>query len=290
MFVRSIWDRFRGQRRRLAFQARLCLLLFALPSAFALAGPSAEEAYRAGDHAAARAAYAERTDRGDFKAQVALGHMLLKGEGGPADEELAIFHFTFACLAGEATALPPLQRLAADGSPAAIYSIGMLLENGDLLPKNFDAAVANYMRAAEAGHATAMNDIGSLYESGEGLPLDYGLAREWYERAARAGSTTALLNLGALFAQGKGVDRDPELAAGLFIVAAKAGSAEAQFNLGRLYGKGEGVELDYVESFVWFKRAEAGGLEMAAPIAAAMAALLTADELREAERRLEEGM
>jgi len=274
----------------LAFQARLCLLLFALPSAFALAGPSAEEAYRAGDHAAARAAYAERTDRGDFKAQVALGHMLLKGEGGPADEELAIFHFTFACLAGEATALPPLQRLAADGSPAAIYSIGMLLENGDLLPKNFDAAVANYMRAAEAGHATAMNDIGSLYESGEGLPLDYGLAREWYERAARAGSTTALLNLGALFAQGKGVDRDPELAAGLFIVAAKAGSAEAQFNLGRLYGKGEGVELDYVESFVWFKRAEAGGLEMAAPIAAAMAALLTADELREAERRLEEGM
>jgi hypothetical protein len=122
-----------------------------------------------------------------------------------------------------AEAVPLLERLAAQGEPAAA------------------------LRAARA------------YESGRGVPVDAPRAERLYRLAAAAGEVDALYNLGALYDKARGGVRDAREAARWFRRAADQRDSQAQLNLGILFYKGDGVPLDHAQARAWFELAADNG-------------------------------
>ncbi len=86
----------------------------------------------------------------------------------------------------------------------ADYQAGMDAYNrGD-----FAKALREWQPLAEGGDASAQFSLGLLYENGDGVPRDYSKAREWYEKAAAQGEVKAQFYLGmqSAFGQGGQVD------------------------------------------------------------------------------------
>ena len=63
-------------------------------------------------------------------------------------------------------------------------------------------------KAAEQGNATAQGNLGLMYNNGEGLPQDYQEAVIWYRKAAEQGNASAQFSLGLRYANGEGVPQD----------------------------------------------------------------------------------
>jgi TPR repeat protein len=101
--------------------------------------------------------------------------------------------------------LPFLEKAAAANDDFALYSLGILYEQGQGVVPDYAQARYWYERAAAAGNADAMYDLGMLYYYGKGVTQDYGRVREWSQKAAEAGSTSAMFRLGELFQYGRGV-------------------------------------------------------------------------------------
>ena len=87
---------------------------------------------------------------------------------------------------------------------AADYSAGVkAYEKGD-----FTEARNQWEPLAAGGSAAAQFNLGLLYYDGRGVPQDFGEARRWFQRAAEQGYAKAQHNLGAMYGTGKGVGRD----------------------------------------------------------------------------------
>ena len=65
-----------------------------------------------------------------------------------------------------------------------------------------------YRKAAEQGYANAQYNLGVMYDNGEGVPQDYQEAMSWYRKAAEQGNASAQYNLGVSYANGQGVPQD----------------------------------------------------------------------------------
>lgn len=116
---------------------------------------------------------------GIAEAQMALGHMLLTGDGIGPDPRAAFACFLCAAESGDA-----------DGHG----TLGHCLENGRGTEKDLSAAIAHYRRAAALGHAGAMNFLGRCHEAGIGVRSDRLLARAWYRRSAKGGDFRGAYN------------------------------------------------------------------------------------------------
>jgi len=82
-------------------------------------------------------------------------------------------------------------------------------------------------RLAAQGDAQAQVELGLVLEYGEGVARDPQAAREWYCRAAARGSADAELNLGWMFAGGRGMERNDDIASYWLGRAAAAGNQRA---------------------------------------------------------------
>jgi TPR repeat protein len=109
--------------------------------------------------------------------------------------------------------------------------------------------------AAEAGIADAQFAMGLLLQNGEHLQKDYAAAAGWYERGAMNGSNPARANLGRLYERGWGVTRDVQKAFDLAKVAAEHGVVEAEGNLAIYYDRGIGTAVDHDAATLWRNRA-----------------------------------
>ena len=69
---------------------------------------------------------------------------------------------------------------------------------------DFAKALREWRPLAEQGDARAQFYLGMLYENGDGVPRDYEKAREWYEKSAAQGEANAQFYLGLLSAFGRG--------------------------------------------------------------------------------------
>ena len=69
---------------------------------------------------------------------------------------------------------------------------------------DFAKALREWRPLAEQGDARAQYYLGLLYENGDGVPRDYEKAREWYEKSAAQGEANAQFYLGLLSAFGQG--------------------------------------------------------------------------------------
>ena len=97
------------------------------------------------------------------------------------------------------------------------------------------AALEAARAGAELGSPTAQVILGVLLAEGEVVPRDYEGAREQFRRAAREGQPHAHFNLGALLANGWGVEADEANAAAAFRRAALGGEVLAMQLMGQRY-------------------------------------------------------
>lgn len=172
-----------------------------------------------------------------------------------------------------------LESAAADGNPVARFQLGMRqLENGQLT-----GAVINLRRAAEQGVPAAQYRYAKMLETGEGVDLDLEAARQWTERAANAGHRRAMHNLGVMYYTGVGVGQDYDTAARWFQEAALLGLRDAQFNLALLFEAGQGLPLSLPDAYAWYTIAATDSDPTAAQRAADLIELMPPDALAEAQ-------
>lgn len=105
---------------------------------------------------------------------------------------------------------------------------------------------------AELLSADAQFRQGQMYEEGWGRPKDTQAAIDWYERAAANAHAEAQFRLGNLYYDGKRVQQDLHEAMKWYFMAANNGHHEAEYRLGVMYQNGEGVPINRLEAEKWF--------------------------------------
>jgi uncharacterized protein len=145
-------------------------------------------------------------ERGDIKAQQALGHAYASGLGtSPNFKEAAKW----------------LGQAAEKGDPAAQFGLAELYEAGQGVTQSYTNAVVWYQRAAEQGHSGAQYSLAVLYAFGRGVRVNDADAARWYLKAAEQGEPLAQFNIGQRFQAGRGVAKDPVEAYKWLTLAAK---------------------------------------------------------------------
>ena len=141
------------------------------------------------------------------------------------------------------------------------------------------------LQAAQNGDPLAQ------FRLGEALFLDplrndqtSAQAVRWLELAAQGGNVDAMILLGRLSRTGVGILQNFAQASKWIHTAAQRGSDEGMLEMGRLYRDGVGVDKDLIRAYAWFNRAAAARNLDAVREREAVARILTADELREAQR------
>ena len=177
----------------------------------------------------------------------------LAARAGELDEALSAYR-----AGAVAQALPSLRRLAAQGLPAAQYTLGQIMQRGRDVEQDTRLALNLFEQAAAAGYVPAQLALGELYESGTGVPADRAQAARWYEKAAAGGDAPARLQLASYYIRLNTPEGFQQALPPLQAAAAQ-GLADAQYFLGRLYLEGKGVDGDRAQAMLWLGRAGAQG-------------------------------
>jgi len=150
-----------------------------------------------------------------------------------------------------------LRRAAEHGCGPAQNTLGVLLGDENLPPKNRRQALAWLKKAFRAGDNIAASNIAITYrENG-----DLRSAVRWFEKSVAGGDDDARIQLGIHYYWGKGVKRDPVAAVRCFRRATKgnniceAGRDDAYFYLGIAYLEGKGVKTSIPTAKKLFQRA-----------------------------------
>jgi TPR repeat protein len=226
----------------ISFKDRDAIIGEELDGAQALLGGTADERERA------VAIIRPLAQRGNARAQSALGNVLLCGRGVPRDEVEAVRW---------------LLKAAEQGDAAAQEQLGQCLCAGQGVEKAESEGVRWYREAASRGSARAQTLLGLRYESGLGVPKDEGEALIWYRKAASQGFGIAETAIGNCYRTGRGVTKDQSEALRWYRKAADRGEPVGQYRLGLCYHFGTGVSQDLPEAMRWYQRAAQQGLARA---------------------------
>lgn len=222
------------------------------------------------------------TDSHDDKLQYRLGQMLYTGTGAEKDERKAEAYWQKAAKLGNVNAQYALarhwlknrtgdlklavkwiQKAAEEENTAAVYTLGKLYLEGEVVSQDIKAAMELFEQAAEKGHDYAAYRLGCLYLSGELTEKNVEAAVAWLETAAGSNHPLALYRLGKLFLVGEDVPKDVDQAIDYFKRAAEGGNEYAEFQLGKLYLQGEDVPKHVEEAVAWLSRCAGRGNQFA---------------------------
>jgi TPR repeat protein len=233
------------------------------------------EAMDRGDYAAEARLARPLAEAGGPNAQVILGGLYYRGQGVPRDVGEAQKWFEMAADQGNALGETSLGRL--------------YLGN-----KNFERALYWFGQAANQGDAGGETSLAGLYYTGEGVPKNYQTAIEWYRKAADQGDVDSEDSLGTIYSDGQAVPVNYGEALKWYQRAADQGDPDAQYGLGQLYAGGLGVETNNIAAYKWFSLAaasqswpDAADRDRAASERAAVAAKMTAEQISEAQRQVD---
>ena len=98
-----------------------------------------------------------------------------------------------------------LKKAAAAGEVEALYTLGIIDDEGRCGIAQAESAVDYYRRAADRGHAGARYRLGELYRLGRGVEPDASEAFKLLTLAAGQGEPMAFCSLARLYAKGNGV-------------------------------------------------------------------------------------
>jgi SEL1 protein len=169
--------------------------------------------------------YRHAAERGDVRAQVAMGQVLLQGAPGLAPNYRQ--------------ALQYLTRAAQAGDPQAHAHLAFMYSQGLGVTPNNQTALWHYRIAAARREPNALNALGHLYLWGIGVDRDGQEAARLFRAAAAQGHAEAKYNLGVLYLNGIGVERrDQREALTYFVEAARAGHRRAAWKAALLMQAG----------------------------------------------------
>ena len=184
-----------------------------------------------------------KAESGDAAAQLQLGIIYAKRDGGPKD-------------GFEAEAVKWFRRAADRGLADAQFNLGWMYDRGEGVAKGHAEAVRWFRKAAEQGLATAQCEVlAECMKAAKGAATGHAEAVSWYRKAAEQGLVAGQRNLGSMYGNGQGVLRDSAEAVKWFRLAADQSDADAQGSLGFMYANGQGVPQDSAEAAMWFRRA-----------------------------------
>jgi TPR repeat protein len=251
--------------------------------------------------------YRKAAERNHVKAQCSLGYCYVYGWGVAEDEAEAVKWFQKSAESGHAdaqrwlgdfygltqdylSAIKWYRKGAEQGDFSCQRELGDFYHDGKGVPKDYIEAVKWYRKAAEQNLSTAQCALGCCYRDGQGVTQDYGEAVKWFRLSADNGWAMAQYNLGLCYEGGKGVVQDYKQAVHWYRKAAEQGFSDAQESLGACYANGKAAMdiEDAVDAYKYVKLAEEKGYAGAAKTVAVINALLSPEELQEAERRYEE--
>jgi uncharacterized protein len=213
-----------------------------------------------------------------------------------------------------------LWRGVQKGQALSMTQLGLLLNDGRIIPRDGNAAWALLKRSAELGHAPAQEIVAAqafmtpalisvsralryltlsteqqwppaifrlsqVYLAGEHVPRDLVRAREYLARAAELNDPSAQFNLGLTFLQGQFGETNYSKAAGLLRSSAEQGNASAQSAYANMVARAQGTELDLVEAWKWFELAATQGEKNAPAAMKILATHLTPAQIEEARQR-----
>jgi TPR repeat protein len=181
-----------------------------------------------------------------------------------------------------ATALSLLRPLADQGDPKAQTELGAMYANGQGVPKDYAQAMNWLQLAAKQGFAQAQDNLAWIYFNGAGVPRNYPEAMKWYRLAAAQGLAAAEDNLADMYKKGEGVKEDDAKAAKWYQLAADQGYAAGQYDLGFEYWGG--LPPDYVQAYMWFSLAAAGGIDNGNGMMSDCSNHMTPEQIAEAQR------
>ena len=203
-----------------------------------------------------------------------------------AENELArCYFFGEGVTMDKVEAVKWYRKAAEQNNTSAQYSLGRIYRTGNGVKKNLVEAVKWYRKAADQNDASAQHDLGMAYYLGEGVEKDMTEAVKWCRRAADQNDAYAQCLLGACYGDGDGVEKNAAESVKWYRRAAEQNQATAQYNLANCYARGIGVPIDYVEAYKWFNLATAQGERNAKKGCDIMAAMMTPDQIAEAQRR-----
>ncbi|KAI9598901.1 hypothetical protein BDF19DRAFT_347085, partial [Syncephalis fuscata] len=171
-------------------------------------------------------------------------------------------------------ALKYLKRAATSAEPsskAALLLAELLADRNaelriDPLDRDANEAVHMYYIAAELDVAVAQRELGRIYEDGLlSCPKDPAMSATWFQRAADSGDAVAALAMSAWCIKGVPgrFDRDDRAAFEWCRKAVEQGLADAEYAFGYYHEAGIGVQMDKDVAIAWFRKAAAGGSELA---------------------------
>lgn len=247
------------------------------PSDQAMARASA--AYVTGDYLSARVHAERAAAAGEPRGATLVGHILLHGLSGTADDTGAVRWLRRAGEQDDIDALIILASLAAErrgglepfqareflsqaaetGDARAAFEYGAhLRDTGD--PGVSHLALDWLRLAAEAGMPRAMAAYAAALDDWVHGPNDPALARPWYIRAGEAGDAPSAAIAGIMLINGEGGDADEDAGRAMLRMAAEMGLPAAMGDYALLLMQdAESTGGDFHEAASWARRgAEAG--------------------------------
>jgi TPR repeat protein len=158
-----------------------------------------------------------------------------------------------------------LSRSSKGGYVLSPYHLGILYEEGIMIPQNYETAIAFYQLAEDEGNGNALYRLARLYHYGNGVKCDYRKAFDLYTNAAKYGNPLAraaikitnnsiwssLMN-GARDIKCPVLDYDGCLQ--MWEYVANTGSPDLQYQLGKVYEQ-MGSKLDLNQAKEWYSKA-----------------------------------
>jgi TPR repeat protein/predicted Ser/Thr protein kinase len=144
------------------------------------------------------------------------------------------------------------------GNKEAMYKMGLIYATGGK-PEEYAMAVDWFKKSSDAGNAKATRELGWMYYNEKYGMLDYNKAAKYYSEAANANNASAMNDLGVCYENGRGVPKDPKLAFEWYTKAAQAGNKYAMYNLGLIYHYGKDRNKDLTLANYWYTRAKNAG-------------------------------
>lgn len=134
---------------------------------------------------------------------------------------------------------------ASQGFDIAMYRLGKMYLQGDIIDKDIRQAMFWLYKADEENNQFAQYLLGKFYSKGEETAVNYKLAEEMFEKAVAQGSPYAKYSLAKMHLKGQAQYSNIAYAVQLLTEAADQGNQWAEYQLGKMYLFGQGVDKNY---------------------------------------------
>lgn len=152
---------------------------------------------------------------------------------------------------------------AMQGFDVAMYRLGKVYLQGELVEKNIGEALRWLWEADAKDNPYAQYQLGKLYLKGEDVSTDYATAQRMFEKSVNQGNAYAMYSLAKMHLQGIAQYSDIRNAVHLLMEAAERGNQWAEYQLGKMYLYGQGVDKNYEMAVQLLSSAASKGNEYA---------------------------